>query len=228
MTLARARRGDVHACESIYRLYQGAAYTVAFRICNCPSMAQDVLQEAFINAFKRLKQFRGDAPFWGWLRRVVINQAISMLRKNPGRETVEINEFHAATEGDEARVELGTDLAAAFGQLEDQDRTVVWLHDVEGYSHAEIAEFFGMTESFSKTRLSRARALLRELLGQSMNPALPEDQGPGQSGSKKSEQSVSLDAGQSTDAIVQTRNPHFDKTEGGCLNLDLETASSGA
>lgn len=228
MTLARARRGDVHACESIYRLYQGAAYTVAFRICNCPSMAQDVLQEAFINAFKRLKQFRGDAPFWGWLRRVVINQAISMLRKNPKKETVEIHEFHAATEGDEARVELSADLAAAFGQLDAQDRTVVWLHDVEGYNHAEIAEFFGMTESFSKTRLSRARALLRELLGQSMNPALPEDQGPGQSSSRKSEQADSLAAGQRSGAIIQTRSRHKEETEDRCANLNLEAAASGA
>jgi RNA polymerase sigma-70 factor (ECF subfamily) len=175
MTLARARRGDLQACEVIYRLYQGPAYTIAFRICQCPSLAQDVLQEAFINAFKRLKQFRGDAPFWGWLRRVVVNQAISMLRKQPEFAPVELNELHAVSEGDQGRVELSTDLAEAFGQLEVQDRSVVWLHDVEGYNHSEIAGFFGMTESFSKTRLSRARARLRELLGQHMNPDASDD-----------------------------------------------------
>jgi RNA polymerase sigma-70 factor (ECF subfamily) len=228
MTLARARRGDMQACESIYRLYRGAAYTVAFRICNCPSMAQDVLQEAFINAFKRLKQFRGDAPFWGWLRRVVINQAISMLRKNPKKETVEINEFHAAIEGDQSRVELGTDLEAAFGQLEAQDRTVVWLHDVEGYNHAEIAAFFGMTESFSKTRLSRARALLRELLGQSMNPALPEDQGPGKSSSENREQAGLLIAEKVNDAISHSRNRQVSDVKERCKKLNLEAAASSA
>jgi RNA polymerase sigma-70 factor (ECF subfamily) len=173
LTLARARRGDLQACEAIYRLYQGPAYTIAFRICQCPNLAQDVLQEAFVNAFKRLKQFRGDAPFWGWLRRVVINQAISMLRKQPAESPVELEEYHASSDGDQGRVELSTDLAAAFGQLEAQDRSVVWLHDVEGYNHTEIAELFGMTESFSKTRLSRARARLRELLGQHMNPGEP-------------------------------------------------------
>lgn len=170
LTLARARRGDLSACESIYRLYQGPAYTIAFRICQCPSLAQDVLQEAFINAFKRLKQFRGDAPFWGWLRRVIINQAISMLRRQPNFAPVELSEFHAPTEGDQNRVELSNDLAAAFAQLDAQDRSVVWLHDVEGYNHKEIAELFSMTESFSKTRLSRARTRLRELLGQDMHP----------------------------------------------------------
>ncbi len=170
LTLARARRGDVRACETIYRLYQGPAYTIAYRICQCPSLAQDVLQEAFINAFKRLKQFRGDAPFWGWLRRVVINQAISMLRRQPDFAPVELAEYHSFTEGDQGRVELSKDLAGAFAHLDMQDRTVVWLHDVEGYNHTEIAELFGLTESFSKTRLSRARARLRELLGKHMNP----------------------------------------------------------
>jgi len=170
LTLARARRGDLHACESIYRLYEGPAYTIAFRICKCPSLAQDVLQEAFINAFKRLRQFRGDAPFWGWLRRVIINQAISMLRRQPDFAPLELSEFHGSTAGEQGRVELSTDLASAFSQLDAQDRTVVWLHDVEGYNHIEIAELFGMTESFSKTRLSRARARLRELLGQHMHP----------------------------------------------------------
>ncbi|HET6565103.1 MAG TPA: sigma-70 family RNA polymerase sigma factor [Xanthomonadales bacterium] len=175
LTLARARKGDLRACETIYRLYQGPAFTIAYRICQCPNLAQDVLQEAFINAFKRLKQFRGDAPFWGWLRRVVVNQAISMLRKQPALAPVELEDYHAIIEGDHNRVELGTDLAAAFGQLEAEDRSVVWLHDVEGYNHTEIAELFGMTESFSKTRLSRARARLRELLGQHMNPGQPYD-----------------------------------------------------
>jgi RNA polymerase sigma factor (sigma-70 family) len=173
LTLARARKGDLRACEAIYRLYQGPAYTIALRICHCPSQAQDVLQEAFINAFKRLKQFRGDAPFWGWLRRVVVNQAISQLRRQPDFADLELSDYHAVSDGDHGRVELCKDLAEAFGQLDPQDRSVVWLHDVEGYNHTEIAELFNMTESFSKTRLSRARARLRELLGQHMNPGQP-------------------------------------------------------
>lgn len=175
LTLARARRGDLRACETIYRLYQGPAYTIAFRICQCPAQAQDVLQEAFINAFKRLKQFRGDAPFWGWLRRVIVNQAISQLRRQPEFAPVELSEYHAVSEGEHGRIELCADLADAFAQLDPQDRSVVWLHDVEGYNHTEIAGLFGMTESFSKTRLSRARARLRELLGPTMRPDRPDE-----------------------------------------------------
>ncbi len=68
MTLARARRGNLSACERIYRLFNGPAFSVAYRICQCPETAQEVSQEAFITAFRKLGQFRGDAPFWGWLR----------------------------------------------------------------------------------------------------------------------------------------------------------------
>ena len=208
LTLARARRGDLQACEAIYRLYQGPAYTIAFRICQCPNLAQDVLQEAFVNAFKRLKQFRGDAPFWGWLRRVVINQAISMLRKQPAESPVELEDYHASTDGDHARVELSTDLAAAFGQLDAQDRSVVWLHDVEGYNHTEIAELFSMTESFSKTRLSRARARLRELLGQHMNPGEPSGGEPKSTVSNGAEGSHASDPGGIVASMARSHTGH--------------------
>jgi RNA polymerase sigma-70 factor (ECF subfamily) len=170
LTLARARRGDLPACERIFRLYHQPAYAIAFRVCQCPELAQDITQEAFISAFRRLRQFRGDAPFWGWLRRVVVNHAISALRRQPRREMVEFADHHASAAGDAGRIELGLDLNEALARLDGEDRTVVWLYDVEGYSHAEIAAFFGLTESFSKTRLSRAHARLRELIRPSLRP----------------------------------------------------------
>jgi RNA polymerase sigma-70 factor (ECF subfamily) len=151
-------------------LFHQPAYALAFRVCQCPQLAQDVTQEAFINAFRRIRQFRGDAPFWGWLRRVVVNQAISALRKLPRLDAVELGENHAVHHGEEARIDLAMDLELAFSQLNAQDRAVVWLHDVEGYSHIEIAALFGMTESFSKTRLSRAHARLRELIDPCVRP----------------------------------------------------------
>lgn len=176
VTLGRARRGDMSARERIFRLFHQPAYAIAYRVCQCPELAQDVTQEAFIHAFSRLRQFRGEAPFWGWLRRVVVNHAISVLRRSPRYETVAIEDHHATAAGDAGRIELGLDLADALAQLPAEDRTVVWLYDVEGYSHAEIAGFFGLTESFSKTRLSRAHARLRELMHPSMHPdADPED-----------------------------------------------------
>jgi RNA polymerase sigma-70 factor (ECF subfamily) len=164
MTLARARRGDMAACEHIYRKFQQPAFSVAFRVCMCRETAQEVTQEAFITAFRKLRQFRGDAPFWGWLRRVVVNHAISVLRRGPKSDSVPFEEHHANTQSDTEQMGMAMDLESALARLDADDRAVVWLHDVEGYNHREIAGLFGKTESFSKTRLSRARARLKVLL----------------------------------------------------------------
>ena len=164
MTVARARRGNVDACETIFRKFQHPAFSVAFRICQCREAAQEVTQEAFITAFRKMRQFRGDSPFWGWLRRVVVNHAISHIRKGPKTEPVELQDYHGKAESQTEQVGMAMDLESALATLAAEDRAIVWLHDVEGYNHREIAGLFGKTESFSKTRLSRARNRLRELL----------------------------------------------------------------
>lgn len=164
VTLAGAKRGDMRACEKIYRSYHTPAYTLAVRICKCRELAKDVTQEAFITVFRRIPQFRGESPFWGWLRRVVINHAISSLRKLPRHQTVELEDYMAHTCGDQDGLGRAMDLSQALEQLSDEDRLVVWLHDVEGYRHSEIAQLVNKTESYSKTRLSRARARLRTLI----------------------------------------------------------------
>lgn len=164
VTLAAARRGDLRACERIYRQFHHPAFTVAVRVVKCRELAQDVVQEAFITAFRRIKQFRGDAPFWGWLRRVVVNHAITALRKLPKAESVVYEDYCAPVEGQQEALGQAMDLEQALGQLDHVDRTIVWLHDVEGYRHSEIAELFGKTESFSKTRLARARQALRGMI----------------------------------------------------------------
>jgi RNA polymerase sigma-70 factor (ECF subfamily) len=164
VTLAGARRGDIAACERIYRKYQQPAFTVAVRVCRCRELAQEVTQEAFITAFRRVRQFRGDAPFWGWLRRVVVNHAISALRKQPKVDIVEFEDYQSFDSGEQERIGKAMDLEMALQQLDDEDRAIVWLHDVEGYKHQEIAKLFGKTESFSKTRLARARSRLRQMI----------------------------------------------------------------
>jgi RNA polymerase sigma factor (sigma-70 family) len=164
LTLARARRGDLDACENIYRKFHQPAYSVAYRVCQCREAAQEVTQEAFITVFRKIGQFRGDAPFWGWLRRVVVNHAISSLRKAPKADPVELQDYHGMAESASDQIGLSMDLESALAVLGAEDRTIVWLHDVEGYNHREIADLFGKTESFSKTRLSRARSRLRGLL----------------------------------------------------------------
>jgi RNA polymerase sigma-70 factor (ECF subfamily) len=164
MTLARARRGDMAACETVFRKFHQPAYSVAFRVCQCRETAQEVTQEAFITAFRKIRQFRGDAPFWSWLRRVVINHAISTLRRGPKMDPLELQDHHASSDSASEQLGMAMDLESALARLNAPDRAVVWLHDVEGYNHREIARLFGKTESFSKTRLSRARTRLRELL----------------------------------------------------------------
>jgi RNA polymerase sigma-70 factor (ECF subfamily) len=175
MTLARARRGDMAACERIYRQFRQPAFSVAYRICQCRETAQEVSQEAFITALGKLRQFRGDAPFWGWLRRVVVNHTISALRRGPKCDPVEFEEHHANTKSDSEQIGMAMDLESALARLDADDRAVVWLHDVEGYNHREIADLFGKTESFSKTRLSRARARLRGLIENGSGDALMQE-----------------------------------------------------
>lgn len=172
LTLAGAKRGDMRACEKIYRMYHARAFTVAMRVCNNRELAQDVTQEAFINAFKRIRQYRGDSPFWGWLRRVVVNHSISALRKLPRHDAVELQEQMSPRNGDQDGLGQCMDLEQALQQLSDEDRMVVWLHDVEGYKHLEIANLVGKTESYSKTRLNRARARLRALITEADTPII--------------------------------------------------------
>ena len=88
----------------------------------------------------------------------------SELRKGPKADVVTFEDYLASVEGEQEGIGLARDLEAALARLEDEDRIIVWLHDVEGYKHGEIAALFDKTESFSKTRLSRARARLRDLL----------------------------------------------------------------
>jgi RNA polymerase sigma factor (sigma-70 family) len=135
LTLAGAKRGDTAALEKIYRLYHSPAFTIAVRVCRCRELAQEVTQEAFITAFRRVGQFRGDSPFWGWLRRVVINHSISALRKLPKAEIVEFEEYQAWDQGEQAQIGMAMDLESALSELSHDDRTIVWLHDVEGYKH---------------------------------------------------------------------------------------------
>ena len=134
------------------------------RVCNCRELAQEVTHEAFITAFRRIRQFRGDAPFWGWLRRVVVNHAISALRKLPKADLVEFQDYQASADGDQESIGRAMDLEQALQRLSHEDRAVIWLHDVEGYRHGEIAQIFGKTESFSKTRLARARQKVRTMI----------------------------------------------------------------
>ena len=161
--IEKALDGDPCATESIYRSFERPVFTLGLRICQCEQDALDVLQETFIQVFTRLHQFAGEAPFWSWLRQVAVNCSLARLRK---RKLIPVgwNEDSAATAGNDAGMQM--DLVAALAKLPADARAVVWLYDVEGLTHKEIADQFGKSISFSKTQLSRAHARLRDLLEQ--------------------------------------------------------------
>lgn len=163
--LAQLREGDLEAFERIYRLFERPAYTLALRLTGQHENAQEILQDAMLKAFERADQFRGDAPFWGWLRKLVINEALMTIRK---RARFDPAPFDEATLADTAPGPwLKADAQAlerALAELPDTARAVLWLYHVEGYTHVEIAEQFDRSVSFSKSQLARGTRRLRELL----------------------------------------------------------------
>lgn len=167
--LAGARRGERGAQERIYRLFETAVYTLARRMTGDPDAAQDVMQDAFMKAFQRLHQFRGDASFGLWLRSVAASEALMHLRR--GRYFLDLfTTDEAVMQSVGCEDVSNADLERALSLLDSVPRSVLWLYHVEGYTHVEIAEMCGKTVSFSKSQLSRAHQKLRTLLGGEAKP----------------------------------------------------------
>ncbi len=163
--IARARAGDESALEQLYRAYEGSVYNLARRLTKTAEDAEDVLQETFLEVCRSLGSWRGDGSLWGWVRTITASKALMRYRREKVRETdVLDDETGAGSRGDD--VPLRLDLESAMARLPERSRAVVWLHDVEGYTHEEIAELMGMTTSFSKSQLARAHQKLRVWLGE--------------------------------------------------------------
>jgi len=169
--VARAKSGDLEALEALYRAFETPVYNLALRVLRRPEDAEDVLQETFLEVVRSIKQYRGEGHLWGWIRQIATSKALMRIRHDRVRETEEFHE-EAAGVGAIARsagmspgaVPVQIDLERAFEQLSETSRAVVWLHDVEGYTHEEIAEQMGKTVSFSKSQLARAHVRLRRML----------------------------------------------------------------
>jgi RNA polymerase sigma-70 factor (ECF subfamily) len=162
--VARARAGDSGALEHLYRAYEGSVYTLARRLTRTPEDAEDVLQETFLEICRSLSRWRGEGSLWGWVRQIAASKALMRYRREKLRATEVLDDDPAERAGDD--VPLRLDLEAALRRLPERTRTVVWLHDVEGMTHEEIAELMGMTTSFSKSQLARAHQKLRGWLGE--------------------------------------------------------------
>lgn len=163
--VARLQKGDLAAFECIYRQFERPAWTLALRLTGRADVAQEVVQDAMLKAYERARQYRGDAPFPAWLRKLVINEALMRLRHDRLHVFEEFTDAEPDTSSAEPWTHAdATTLDRALNRLPDTARAVLWLYHVEGCTHVEIAEQFGRTVSFSKSQLARATRRLRELL----------------------------------------------------------------
>ena len=166
--VARVLAGDPAAERALYDAHVERAYRLAFRMTGDDDLAQDVVQETFIRAFRQLGTFRGDAALATWLHSITVSVALNGLRKVKRLRTRETPMDEAAltigTTRREAEPDLKERLARAIDALPPGYRTVFVMHDVEGFTHEEIGTALGVQPGTSKAQLFRARARLREAL----------------------------------------------------------------
>jgi RNA polymerase sigma-70 factor (ECF subfamily) len=171
--LIRARAGDGKARESIYRELSGPVYTLIRRLVARPAVAEELLQDVFVEILRSLPSYSAAGSFIGWVRSIAVSKALMHLRSPWHRGLAWLGEDAWRLLPEEAVADtIGDDeLEQALASLPAVGRTVVWLHDVEGFTHAEIARHFGRSVSFSKSQLARAHIELRERLKPTGEPA---------------------------------------------------------
>ena len=165
--VARAQAGDAAALEAIYHAFESPVYNLARRICRTVEDAEDVLQETFFEVCRSIGRYREEGSLWGWVRTIAASKALMRLRRNKYRETEELHDEVTGRQREDTALRM--DLEAALERLSETSRAVVWLHDVEGYTHDEIAAMMGKTTSFSKSQLARAHRKLRVWLGEEVS-----------------------------------------------------------
>ena len=166
--MERCRTGDRKAQYELYKLYSKAMFNVSMRITNDYADAEDILQEAFLNAFQRIDSFKGDSTFGAWLKRIVVNQSISHIQKRrlelmPMDENLDQPDVSDGSDEEALNYQVEV-IRKSIQQLPDGYRVVLSLYLLEGYDHQEIAEVLKITESTSKSQYSRARKKLLEML----------------------------------------------------------------
>jgi len=164
--IAQVIAGDRLAGRALYDMHASRVYSLAYRLSGDAEKAREFTQDTFIRAFSRLPQFRGDAAFSTWLHRIVVT-IVSNARRSEIRfaREVALEEAHSIeVTAPEADPDLKECIVRAVERLSDAYRTTLIMHDIEGYTHAEIAGILGVPEGTCKSRLSAARAQLREEL----------------------------------------------------------------
>ena len=160
-----ARAGDEKAFAGLVRLHQRRAYLVARAIVTVHEDAEDAVQEGFVRAWSALDRFDPSLGFAAWLNRIVANAALDITRRRKVRTTDELSEALQSPFRDPAQdAELKNRLAEALAQLPERARSVIVLHDIEGFTHVEIGEMLGIPGGTARSDLHHARQKLRGLL----------------------------------------------------------------
>jgi len=168
--VALATRGDRRAFERLYGAHVNRVYSLCVRMVGDRTRAEELTQDAFVRAWEKLGQFRGDSAFGTWLHRLAVNVVLNdrqTERRRRDRQDDGIEDMDAIAHGDARPAPvpgLSIDLEQAIAGLPPGARKVFVLHDVQGYTHEEIAEMLGVTSGGCKAQLHRARMLLREAL----------------------------------------------------------------
>ena len=173
----RAVDGDERAMQSLWSRYAPRLDAVVRRLVADPDLAADVAQEVWIQIFRALPGFRGDARFGTWAHRVAVNGTLNALRRQRRLSEESLDEEAMVVTPDDEAPFVMASIEDAAARLAPGARTVFILHDVEGYTHEEIAESLGITTGGSKSQLFKARAKLRRLLAhliEDRRPAAPD------------------------------------------------------
>jgi RNA polymerase sigma-70 factor (ECF subfamily) len=168
----RCRQGDLAAFETVYRTHAGRLYSVACRMLGNPADAEDMLQDIFLAAHRKLDSFRGESALGTWLYRLATNLCLDHLRSRAakaGLMTDPLDDEPGLADAGSRRLADRTvarmDLERAVAQLPAGCRTAFVLHDIEGLEHQEVAEVLGIAEGTSKSQVHKARLRLRAILG---------------------------------------------------------------
>jgi RNA polymerase sigma-70 factor (ECF subfamily) len=164
----RAQQGDIRAFESLYRTHAPAIHALARRMVGDEREAREVVQDIFVRAWERLASFRGESTLGTWLHRLAVNVVLERLRsakRDAGRFTDDdVTTAPISGPTSDARLDARMDIDAALARLPAGARTVFVLHDIEGYSHEEIATITGLAPGTARAQLWRARRRLMRLL----------------------------------------------------------------
>jgi RNA polymerase sigma-70 factor, ECF subfamily len=179
-----AMQGDSESFECLYRKYSRRVFAICKRMINDESIAEDLVQETFLCAFRRLNTFRGDSLFSTWLHRIAVNAALMHIRRTKIDPCAKSVEIQPADEDDfqrdfftvrDHRLMNTADrirLERAVGKLPPGYRIMFILHDIEGYEHSEIASLIGCSAGNTKSQLHKARKRLRQILADEEQPIM--------------------------------------------------------